>query len=63
MQIELYSEAPRLHEFTGSLGVAPLKLGHVAIVVPKTKPLVDFYVKALKFRVSDWMGDYFAFLR
>lgn len=63
IQIELYSSTPKIHEFSGSLGVAPMKLGHIAIVVPKAKPLVDFYLNALKFRVSDWMGDYFAFLR
>jgi hypothetical protein len=44
-------------------GVVPLKLGHIAFAVPKAKLLVDFYTTHLGFRVSDWMGDYFAFMR
>jgi catechol-2,3-dioxygenase len=44
-------------------GVAPLKLGHVAFVSDDVRGLVDFYTQTLGFRVSDWMGDYFAFLR
>lgn len=44
-------------------GVVPLKLGHIAFAVPKAKLLVDFYTTHLGFRVSDWMGDYFGFMR
>jgi catechol 2,3-dioxygenase-like lactoylglutathione lyase family enzyme len=44
-------------------GIVPLKLGHIAFAVPKAKVLVDFYTQHFGFRVSDWMGDYFAFLR
>lgn len=46
-----------------SLGVAPRKLGHVAFKVRDVRRTVDFYSDALGFRVSDWMGDFFAFLR
>jgi len=44
-------------------GVVPTKLGHVAFNVIDVKKVVQFYVDVLGFRVSDWMGDFFAFLR
>ncbi len=60
--IELFSAA-RHNPPAISKGVEPLKLGHVAYVVPDPQVMVDFYTSVLGFRVSDWMGDYFAFLR
>lgn len=63
LSIELYSAFRQMCDPGRSAGIAPLKLGHVAYAVPDAKPLVDFYTKTLGFRVSDWMGDYFAFLR
>ena len=44
-------------------GVGPLKLGHVAFVVPEPKEDGDFYGGVLGFRVSDWMEDWFVFMR
>jgi catechol 2,3-dioxygenase-like lactoylglutathione lyase family enzyme len=44
-------------------GIAPMKLGHVAHIVPDAKLVTDFYVETLGFRVSDWMEDFFSFLR
>ena len=44
-------------------GVSPLKLGHLAHVVPDAKAITDFYVENLGFRVSDWMENFFSFLR
>jgi catechol 2,3-dioxygenase-like lactoylglutathione lyase family enzyme len=44
-------------------GVAPNRLGHVAFNVLDPKAAADFFVDVLGFRVSDWMGDFFAFLR
>jgi catechol 2,3-dioxygenase-like lactoylglutathione lyase family enzyme len=44
-------------------GIIPGKLGHIAFKVQDVQKTVDFYVKGLGFRVSDWMGDFFAFLR
>ena len=44
-------------------GVAPTKLGHVAFGVPDAKTMTDFYVAHLGFRVSDWLEDFFVFLR
>jgi catechol-2,3-dioxygenase len=40
-----------------------LKLGHVAYRCHDLQRVVKFYVEALGFRISDWRGDQFAFLR
>jgi catechol-2,3-dioxygenase len=61
-QVELYREA-KLIDSRPVGGVAPLKLGHIACLGPNAKAISDFYIKALGFRVSDWIEDYFAFLR
>jgi catechol 2,3-dioxygenase-like lactoylglutathione lyase family enzyme len=61
-QLELYAQA-KLRESQPVGGVAPLKLGHIASLGPDAKAISDFYIKALGFRVSDWIEDYFAFLR
>ena len=54
-------------EFSGqrfpSKGIVPHKLGHVAFFVKDVKKTTDFYCDVLGFRVSDWMGDFFSFLR
>jgi len=54
-------------EFSGqrfqTKGVVPHKLGHVAFHVAEVKKVTDFYCDVLGFRVSDWMGDFFSFLR
>jgi len=44
-------------------GIRPRKLGHVAFNVVDVQKTVDFFVEIMGFRVSDWMGDFFAFLR
>ena len=44
-------------------GIMPLKLGHVAHRCTDVQKVVDFYCNVLGFRVSDWRGDNFAFLR
>src|SRR5436190_14130241 len=61
-EIELYTDS-RLIAGRPTGGVAPHKLGHVACLVPDAKAISEFYIKALGFRVSDWIEDYFAFLR
>jgi catechol 2,3-dioxygenase-like lactoylglutathione lyase family enzyme len=40
-----------------------LKLGHVAYRVIDVQTIVKFYCDVLGFRVSDWRGDTFAFIR
>ena len=44
-------------------GIRPIKLGHVAFRVTDPGRATAFYTDVLGFRVSDWMGDFFAFLR
>jgi catechol-2,3-dioxygenase len=61
-QIEIYTDA-KAGNPKETVGVAPQKLGHLAFLVPDAKKISDFYIKALGFRVSDWIEDYFAFLR
>jgi catechol 2,3-dioxygenase-like lactoylglutathione lyase family enzyme len=54
-------------EFAGqrfpTKGVVPHKLGHVAFHCAEVKKVTDFYCDVLGFRVSDWMGEFFSFLR
>ena len=44
-------------------GIVPHKLGHVAFFVTDVKRVTKFYCDVLGFRESDWMGDFFSFLR
>ena len=53
---------PRPHAFAAT-GIVPHKLGHVAFHVTDVQRLTRFYCDVLGFRVSDWMGDFFSFLR
>jgi catechol 2,3-dioxygenase-like lactoylglutathione lyase family enzyme len=54
-------------EFSGqrfpTKGIVPHKLGHVAFHCADVKTVTNFYCDVLGFRVSDWMGDFFSFLR
>jgi len=54
-------------EFAGqrfqTRGIVPHKLGHVAFHVADVKGITRFYCDVLGFRESDWMADYFSFLR
>jgi len=54
-------------EFSGqrfqSKGIVPHKLGHVAFHVTEVKRVTKFYCDVLGFRESDWMADFFSFLR
>jgi catechol-2,3-dioxygenase len=44
-------------------GIVPFKLGHVAFHVADVKQVTQFYLDVLGFRESDWMADFFSFLR
>jgi catechol 2,3-dioxygenase-like lactoylglutathione lyase family enzyme len=46
-----------------SKGIVPHKLGHVAFHVTDVKGVTKFYCDVLGFRESDWMADFFSFLR
>jgi catechol 2,3-dioxygenase-like lactoylglutathione lyase family enzyme len=62
--IELFSEWSFLDAApVASAGTAAQKLGHVAFFHPDPSAIADFYAKTLGFRVSDWIGDYFVFMR
>lgn len=61
--IELYSEWSYVGAQRDSVGIGPLKLGHVAFFVPDPNSIAQFYQRVLGFRVSDWLEDFFVFLR
>jgi catechol 2,3-dioxygenase-like lactoylglutathione lyase family enzyme len=44
-------------------GIGPLKLGHLAYCVAEPKDFAEFYARVLGFRVSDWIEDWFVFMR
>jgi catechol 2,3-dioxygenase-like lactoylglutathione lyase family enzyme len=46
-----------------SLGITPIKFGHVAMRVKDPQKATKFYCDILGFRVSDWISDRFSFLR
>ena len=41
----------------------PVKISHIVLHSPNHKAAVQFMVEVLGFRVSDWLGDFMAFLR
>jgi catechol 2,3-dioxygenase-like lactoylglutathione lyase family enzyme len=61
--IELFTEWKYLGSHHQVLGAGPLKLGHIAHAVDDPKAMADFYCRVLGFRVSDWIEDFFVFLR
>lgn len=61
--IDLFKEWSYLGSHHQVHGIGPLKLGHVAFAVPDVQVVADFYAKVLGFRVSDWIEDWFVFMR
>ena len=61
--IEVFKEWSYLGKHEQTAGIGPLKLGHVAFYTPDIQRTVAFYEKVLGFRVSDWIGDFFCFMR
>jgi catechol 2,3-dioxygenase-like lactoylglutathione lyase family enzyme len=53
---------PAKENFRGS-GIVPQKLGHLAMAVHDVQATADFYQNILGFRVSDWIEDFFVFMR
>lgn len=41
----------------------PQKISHVVLHSPDHKAMVTFFIEVLGFRLSDWLGDFMAFLR
>jgi catechol-2,3-dioxygenase len=56
-------DAEREAAARSEIGIGPQKIGHVATRTRSAEAVVDFYESALDFRWSDWMGDFFAFMR
>jgi catechol 2,3-dioxygenase-like lactoylglutathione lyase family enzyme len=61
--IELFANWSFLTVNQGVAGIGPLKIGHIAFFTPDVKGICDFYQRVLGFRVSDWIGDFFVFMR
>ena len=61
--IELFREWSYVGKQEQVIGVGALKLGHVAFIVPDPKAIAEFYGQVLGFRVSDWIADFFVFMR
>jgi len=61
--MEVFKRPEFEHQKFQQKGIIPHKLGHVAFHVTDAKKATQFYCDILGFRVSDWMGDFFSFLR
>jgi catechol-2,3-dioxygenase len=61
--IEVYSDYVFSAEDGLDGGIQPVKFGHVAYRVNDVQKITNFYCDVLGFRVSDWLGDRFSFLR
>ena len=62
-EIEVYADYVFPPQDNLQTGVMPLKLGHVASRVKDVQKVSEFYSRFLGFRVSDWRGDFFVFMR
>ena len=61
--IELFSGFEFLDVPATPGGVGAYKLGHIAFYHPNPQQIAEFYGKVMGFKVSDWIGDYFVFMR
>ena len=61
--MEVFKRPEFLHAKFQAKGIVPHKLGHVAFHCENAQLVTKFYCDVLGFRVSDWMGDFFSFLR
>jgi catechol 2,3-dioxygenase-like lactoylglutathione lyase family enzyme len=61
-ELQLFRER-KFESVRSSGGIAPMKIGHVAFVVDDPKATSAFYERLLGFRVSDWVEEYFVFMR
>jgi catechol 2,3-dioxygenase-like lactoylglutathione lyase family enzyme len=62
-RVELFTEYSFHPIAAAGGGINPLKLGHVASRVTDVAMVAKFYEEILGFRVSDWVGDHFVFMR
>jgi catechol 2,3-dioxygenase-like lactoylglutathione lyase family enzyme len=61
--IELFNEWQSVGHDQSVTGIGVLKLGHIAFHVADPNAIADFYARVLGFRVSDWIADFFVFMR
>ena len=61
--IELFAEPRFVAKGPSAGGAVALNLGHLAFAVPDPKAATVFFVLVLGFRTSDWICDFFVFLR
>jgi catechol 2,3-dioxygenase-like lactoylglutathione lyase family enzyme len=61
--VEVFVDAKFHGHDKSDTGVGPLKFGHVAHRVTDVQKHTAFYTDILGFRMSDWIGDHFVFLR
>lgn len=61
--LQLYANIEHVSSGFQGTGIVPEKLGHLAMAVHDVKKCADFYQNVLGFRVSDWIEDFFVFMR
>jgi catechol 2,3-dioxygenase-like lactoylglutathione lyase family enzyme len=61
--IEVFAEQAPIAKNQEVKGIGPLKLGHLAFCVAEPKAFAEYYGRVLGFRVSDWIQDWFVFMR
>lgn len=61
--VEVFTDAQPAAPASEPRAVGPMKLGHIAFMMPDIHPFVKFYQEVLGFRVSDWQEDFFCFMR
>ena len=61
--MQVFNRSDFSHQKFTRKGIVPYKLGHVAFHVTDVKHVTKFYCDVLGFRESDWMADFFSFLR
>lgn len=61
--IEIYADCDLAKDDGRDPVIAPMKFGHIAYRVNDPGKITRFYCDVLGFRVSDWIGDHFSFLR
>jgi catechol-2,3-dioxygenase len=62
-QVELFTAWNALAVDEALKGAAVQKLGHVAYFTTDLQKTMEFYATVLGFKVSDWIGDFFVFMR
>jgi catechol 2,3-dioxygenase-like lactoylglutathione lyase family enzyme len=62
-KIEIFTGWNTIGDGQTPKGIPVTKLGHVAFFTPDLQKTIDFYANVLGFKISDWIGDYFVFMR